>query len=86
MLAAHPEIDVAFVFETKPGPSHALEAGLAHVDTPFVAVPDSHSPSGIRDRLNEAFPLLYRDGAPGYRLAYQNKTWRLYVRNQAKGH
>lgn len=38
MLAARPEIDVAFVFETKPGPSHALEAGLAHVDTEFVAL------------------------------------------------
>src|SRR3569623_2533315 len=38
MRAAHPEIDVDFEFETKPGPSHALEAGLARVDTPFVAL------------------------------------------------
>lgn len=63
----------------------ALALLFRHIDTAFVAVPDPHSPSGIRDRLNEAFPLLYRDGASGYRLAYRNKTWRLYVRHQAKG-
>jgi hypothetical protein len=67
------------------GEGFALAPLFRRIDTAFVAVPDPHSPSGIRDRLNEAFPLLYRDGASGYRLAYRNKTWRLYVRHQAKG-
>lgn len=53
---------------------------LGRIGTPFVAVPDPHSAAGIRDQLNKTFPRLYRDGAPGYRLAYQNKTWRLYAR------
>ena len=38
MMAGHPHIPVTFVYETKPGPSRALEAGVAHVDTPFVAL------------------------------------------------
>ena len=61
-------------------PGFALALLFRRLDAPFVAVPDPHAAAGIRDRLNEAFPLLYRDGAPGYRLAYQNKTWRLYAR------
>jgi hypothetical protein len=65
------------------GPQHpdfALALLFRRLDAPFVAMPDPHAAVGIRDRLNEAFPLLYRDGAPGYRLVYQNKTWRLYAR------
>jgi len=58
----------------------ALALLLGRLDSPFVAVPDPHSAAGIRDRLNKTFPRLYRDGAPGYRLAYENKTWRLYAR------
>jgi hypothetical protein len=65
-------------------PEFALALLFRRIEAAFVAVPDPHSPSGIHDRLNEAFPLLYRDGAPGYRLAYQNKSWRLYARQQAK--
>jgi hypothetical protein len=66
-------------------PDFALALLFRRIDTAFVAVPDPHSATGIRDHLNEAFPLLYRDGAPGYRLAYQNKTWRLYIRQPATG-
>jgi hypothetical protein len=31
--------------------------------------------------LNKAFPLLYRRGAPGYSLVYDNANWRLFARN-----
>jgi hypothetical protein len=61
-------------------PDFTLALLFGRFNSPFVAVPDPHASIGIRDRLNKAFPLLYRDGAPGYRLAYQNKTWRLYAR------
>jgi hypothetical protein len=66
-------------------PDFALALLFVRLNTPFVAVPDPHASTGIRDRLNKAFPLLYRDGAPGYRLAYQNKTWRLYARQPSAG-
>jgi hypothetical protein len=46
--------------------------------TPFVAVPDPQSITGANDRLNKTFPTLYRHGAPGYRVIYQNPTWRLF--------
>jgi membrane protein XagC len=54
---------------------------FARIDTPLVAVPSPDTRSGARDRLNKAFPLLYRRGAPGYRLLYQNESWRLYARS-----
>jgi hypothetical protein len=50
------------------------------LDAPFVAVPDPQSNTGVNDRLNKAFPSLYRDGAAGYRVIYQNNTWRLFER------
>jgi hypothetical protein len=53
---------------------------FSRVQAPFVAVPDPQSAIGAADRLNKAFPLLYRDGPPGYRLIYQNNTWRLFAR------
>jgi hypothetical protein len=56
----------------------ALAMLFARVDTPLIAVPDPQSPAGVNDRLNKAFPLLYRDGAAGYRVIYQNNTWRLF--------
>jgi membrane protein XagC len=56
---------------------------FAHIDTPLVAVPSPDTRAGARDRLNKAFPLLFRRGAPGYRLVYENQTWRLYARNAA---
>ncbi len=68
------------------GPSRsdfALALLFSRIDAPFVAVPDPQTAAGVQDRLNKAFPLLYRDGAPGYRLVYQNKTWRLYARQPA---
>ena len=52
----------------------------SRLDAPFVAVPDPQSASGANDRLNKVFPALYRRGAPGYRIVYQNDTWRLYGR------
>ena len=61
MLAGHPEIDVEFVFETKPGPSHALEAGLAHVDTPFVALWNADTWYPV-DYLARAESLLDKPG------------------------
>jgi hypothetical protein len=68
-------------------PSHetfTLSLLFARIDTPFVAVPNPQTAAGAQDRLNRAFPLLYRNGAPGYRLAYQNESWRLFER-QSRG-
>lgn len=64
-------------------PSHetfTLSLLFARIDTPFFAVPNPQTVTGAQDRLNRAFPLLYRNGAPGYRLAYQNENWRLFER------
>ncbi|MEX0752038.1 MAG: hypothetical protein WD073_03835 [Xanthobacteraceae bacterium] len=66
-----------------PNASFSITMLLSRIDAPFVAVPDPHSRTGARDRLNEAFPLLYRNGPPGYRLIYQNNTWRLFARESA---
>ena len=69
-------------------PSHetfALSLLFSRIDTPFVAVPNPQSVSGAQDRLNRAFPLLYRNGMPGYRLAYQNDNWRLFERQSRTG-
>jgi hypothetical protein len=57
---------------------------FARIDAPFIAVPNPQSAAGAQDRLDRAFPQLYRDGAPGYRLVYQNDTWRLYARSPAQ--
>ncbi|MEA2880392.1 MAG: rane protein XagC [Hyphomicrobiales bacterium] len=54
---------------------------FSRIETPFVAVPDPQVGIGVQDRLNKAFPLLYRRGAPGYRLIYDNANWRLFARN-----
>ena len=53
---------------------------FARVDSPFVAVPDPRSATGAQDRLNRAFPSLFRDGLTGYRIIYQNNTWRLFAK------
>lgn len=58
----------------------ALSLLFARIDTPFVAVPDPHSRTGANDRLDAAFPALFSSGLPGYRLIYQNNTWRLFGR------
>jgi hypothetical protein len=56
---------------------------FARIDTPFVAVPDPEIGSGAQDRLNKAFPQLYRHGAVGYHLIYENAGWRLFARTDA---
>ena len=56
----------------------ALAVLFARVDTPFIAMPDPQSPIGANDRLDRAFPSLFRDGMAGYRVIYQNNTWRLF--------
>ena len=53
---------------------------LSRIDAPHVAIPNPQSATGMGDRLARSFPLLYRNGAPGYRLIYQNDTWRLFAR------
>ena len=53
---------------------------FSRIDSPFVAVPNPQSVTGAQDRLNRAFPQLHRNGAPGYRLVYQNESWRLFAR------
>jgi hypothetical protein len=54
---------------------------FSRIEAPFVAVPDPQVGIGAQDRLNKAFPLLYRRGAAGYRLIYDNASWRLFARN-----
>lgn len=69
-------------------PSHesfTLSLLFARIDAPFVAVPNPQTVTGAQDRLNRAFPLLYRNGAAGYRLAYQNESWRLFERLPREG-
>jgi hypothetical protein len=63
------------------GPSSepfALALLFARIDTPFVAVPDPQSVTGANDHLNRAFPSLFHEGLAGYRVIYQNNTWRLF--------
>ena len=63
------------------GEPFTLALVLARIETPLVAVPDPQSALGTNDRLNRAFPMLHRNGAPGYRLVYQNQTWRLFQKS-----
>jgi hypothetical protein len=58
----------------------ALALLFHRIDTPFIAVPDPHSRTGANDRLDNAFPSVFAEGLPGYRLVYQNNTWRLFGR------
>jgi len=58
-----------------------LDVMFSRIDTPFVAVPDPQIGLGAQDRLNKAFPLLYRSGATGYRLIYDSANWRMFARN-----
>jgi hypothetical protein len=60
----------------------ALALLFDRIDTPFVAVPDPQSDAGAGDRLNKAFPTLFSEGLAGYRLIYQNNTWRLFGRSK----
>jgi hypothetical protein len=60
--------------------SFALALLFDRIDSPFVAVPDPQSSLGASDRVNKAFPTLYREGLAGYRVIYQNNTWRLFGR------
>jgi hypothetical protein len=62
------------------GETFALAQLFGRLSTPYVAVPDPQTPAGTQDRLNKAFPALYWRGAPGYRLIYQNASWRLFAR------
>jgi len=66
------------------GETFELTMLFARIDAPFVAVPDPHSAGGAQDQLNKAFPTLYRLGAPGYGLVYQNPNWRLYERRAGR--
>jgi hypothetical protein len=58
----------------------ALAMLFSRIDAPFVAVPDPQSETGLSDRIDKAFPSLFREGVPGYRVIYQNNTWRLFAR------
>jgi hypothetical protein len=53
---------------------------FARVETPLIAVPDPQSTTGANDRLDKAFPSLFRHGLAGYRVIYQNNTWRLFAK------
>ena len=53
---------------------------FGRLDAPFVAVPNPQSATGAEDHIDRIFPALYRHGAPGYRLIFENAIWRLYGR------
>jgi len=59
----------------------ALAMLFSRIDAPFVAVSDPQSETGLSDRIDKAFPSLFREGVPGYRVIYQNNTWRLFARS-----
>lgn len=61
LLAEAPHIDVLFVHETRPGPSHALKAGFDRVETPLVALwnADTWYPA---DYLARAEAMLLQPG------------------------
>jgi hypothetical protein len=63
----------------------SLAVLMGRISAPYVAVPDPHSSASVQDHLNKAFPLLHRNGAQGYRLIYQNRTWRLFARVSREG-
>ncbi len=63
----------------------SLSILMSRIEAPYVAVPEPHSQAAEQDYLNKAFPSLFRDGMPGYRLIYQNRTWRLYARTSREG-
>ena len=58
----------------------ALALLFNRIDSRFVAIPDPQTRTGANDRLDSAFPSLFREGFPGYQLIYQNNTWRLFER------
>jgi hypothetical protein len=58
----------------------ALAMLFDRIDTPLIAVPDPQSSAGAGDRLDKAFPSLFHDGLRGYRVIYQNNTWRVFAR------
>jgi hypothetical protein len=57
--------------------------GFAKLDTPFVAVLDPQRDSNIdaHARLSKTLPALHRRGMTGYRVVYQNATWRLFAQS-----
>ena len=68
-----------------PPSDEAFTLGIlfSRIEAPFVAVPDPQIGTGAQDRLNKAFPMLYRRGAPGYQLIYDDAGWRLFERTEA---
>jgi hypothetical protein len=65
------------------GEPFAIALLFSRIETPFVAVPNPQSRAGAGDRLNKTFPFLYSDGPRGYRLIYQNDSWRLFALQRA---
>jgi hypothetical protein len=49
-----------------------------NLSTRYVAVQDPGSPRGLRDRIGQAFPALWRDGPVGGRLVASRGPWRLW--------
>jgi hypothetical protein len=64
-----------------PDEQFALALMFGRLNAPFVAVPNPQSVTGADDRIARRFPSLYRQGAPGYRLIFENSIWRLYGRD-----
>ncbi len=61
----------------------ALAMLFARIDTPFVAVPDPQSTAAPTIASTRRFRLCSARALPGYRVIYQNNTWRLFARTNA---
>ncbi|MCW7545616.1 hypothetical protein N7I30_17600 [Aurantimonas litoralis] len=57
-----------------------LDLLAARLQTRFVAVRDPAADIVVRDRINQAFPRLFRNGARDYGLVYHFEGWRVYER------
>jgi hypothetical protein len=49
--------------------------------TPQIVVSHPAGPAAALDRVTQQFPTLFREGLPGYALAFDNGDWRVWRRN-----
>ena len=61
-----------------------LDLLAARLQTRFVAVRDPAADIVVRDRINQAFPRLFRNGARDYGLVYHFEGWMHAGRNRSR--
>lgn len=67
---------------TATDPAFTVQLLKRSLDAPHVAV-RQHRPGESDDLITCIFPGLYADGAPGYRLTYDQKGWRVWSRTRS---